>query len=79
MSPQSSGFISAPGNPLSRMTVGSLQDLGYQVDMSAAEPYQLPNLLLLAEAGRLVAHAEQLELGMVLPHIPTVLPETSLQ
>jgi hypothetical protein len=46
-----SGFIAAPGNPLSKMTVASLQDLGYSVDLSAAEPYTLPNLMALAEAG----------------------------
>jgi Leishmanolysin len=72
------GFVAAPNNPLSRMTAGSLQDLGYQVDMSAAEPYQLPNLLVLAEAGTLASHVGHLDLGMMLPHIPTVLPEGSL-
>jgi hypothetical protein len=50
-----SGFIAAPGNPLSKMTVASLQDLGYTVDLSAAEPYALPNLMALAEAGSLAS------------------------
>lgn len=48
-----SGFISAPGNPISKMTVASLQDLGYKVDLTAAEPYALPDLMALAEAGSL--------------------------
>jgi hypothetical protein len=74
-----SGFIAAPGNPLSRMTVASLSDLGYQVDLDAAEPYVLPNLLALAEAGALVAHIAPLDAGMVLPVIPMVLPADSLQ
>jgi hypothetical protein len=37
-----SGFIAAAGNPLSRLTVASLGDLGYVVDLDAAEPYSLP-------------------------------------
>jgi hypothetical protein len=52
-----SGFVAAPGNPLSRITAASLGDLGYKVDLRAAEPYVLPNLMELAEAGSLVAHA----------------------
>ena len=35
-----SGFIAEIGNPLSRMTVGSLQDLGYIVNIDAAEAYK---------------------------------------
>lgn len=35
-------FITRPGNPISRMTLASLRDLGYTVDLNAAEPYQLP-------------------------------------
>jgi len=37
------------------MTVASLKDLGYAVDLSAAEPYALPNLMALAMAGNLVS------------------------
>lgn len=38
------GYASLPGNrsPLSTLTVASLHDLGYVVDMAAAEPYALP-------------------------------------
>ena len=74
-----SGFIAQPGNPLSRLTVASLGDLGYDVDLDAAEPYQLPNLLDLAERGLLVAHLAPLDEGFVLPSIPIVLPENSLR
>jgi hypothetical protein len=74
-----SGFISAPGNPLSRMTVASLGDLGYEVDLEAGEPYSLPNLFALAEAGDLVAHAAPIDGGNVLPVIPFTLPEESLE
>lgn len=36
------GFINAGANPISRVTIGSMQDLGYVVNMDAAEPYSLP-------------------------------------
>jgi Leishmanolysin len=36
------GFVRNAGNPLSQMTTASLQDLGYAVDLSATEPYNLP-------------------------------------
>lgn len=73
-----SGFISAPGNPLSRMTVASLADLGYQVDMDAAEPYDLPNLMQLAEDGVLTSDEASIDVGSVLPVVPIVLPPDSL-
>jgi hypothetical protein len=73
------GFVGQAGNPLSRLTVACLQDLGYQVDFSAAEPYSLPNHLELAERGLLVASGAHEAQGMVIPRIPTVLPEDSLR
>jgi hypothetical protein len=36
------GFINSGGNPLSRITIGSLMDLGYQVNFGAADGYVLP-------------------------------------
>ena len=38
------GYAERPGvsMPISRMTVGSLQDLGYTVNYAAADPYVLP-------------------------------------
>ncbi len=38
------GFTSADGSvePLSAITIGSLQDIGYTVDMGEAEPYEIP-------------------------------------
>jgi Leishmanolysin len=74
-----SGFIAAPNNPISAMTVASLQDLGYEVDVNAAEPYTLPNLLQLAESGLLLSLSSSSDEGIMLPNIPIVLPEDSLQ
>ena len=62
---------------MSRMTVAGLADLGYVVDLNAAEPYKLPNLQALAEAGDF--GKPPAPLGMVLPNIPIVLPDDSLQ
>lgn len=73
-----SGFVAGKGNPLSRVTVASLADLGYVVDMSAAEPYALPNLVELAEKGLLLAHVTTHARGTVLPIIPTLLPDEAL-
>lgn len=73
-----SGFIAAPNNPISRMTVASLQDIGYVVDMNAAEPFNLPNLMALAEGGLLMAPQSFMN-GTILPNIPLILPEDSLQ
>jgi hypothetical protein len=72
------GFVAAANNPLSRMTVASLQDLGYVVDMGAAEPYSLPDLLRVAEAGNLLAGDAHTRSGTMLPVIPLLLPEDSL-
>ncbi|MET7619256.1 leishmanolysin-related zinc metalloendopeptidase [Streptomyces sp. NPDC005408] len=69
-----SGFVGSPGNPLSRVTVASLQDLGYEVDIEAAEAYELPDLFELARAGELVTHSAPTDRGMMLPVIPVVLP-----
>ena len=44
------GFAERPGvqMPISRMTVGALDDLGYNVDYAKAEPYTLPRTGLVA-------------------------------
>jgi hypothetical protein len=39
------GFVRTPGNPMSRLTVASLGDLGYEVDIDAAEVYALPTVI----------------------------------
>jgi hypothetical protein len=73
-----SGFIAAPGNPLSRMTVASLEDLGYVVDLDAAESYALPDVMALAEAGLLVSHSAPIDDGIMLPNVPLTLPGESV-
>lgn len=73
-----SGFIGSPGNPLSAVTVGSLGDLGYQVDLDAAEPYALTDLLPGAQAVDLTIYTAPIDRGMMLPVIPQVLPSDAL-
>ena len=36
------GYVNAGPMPLSAITVGSLQDMGYIVNMLAADPFQVP-------------------------------------
>jgi hypothetical protein len=50
------GFILGTPNPLSRVTIGSLQDLGYVVDYGTADPFSLATALQ-----RLTQPARQLE------------------
>ena len=71
-----SGFIAESGNPLSRLTVASLKDLGYRVKLSAAEPYSLPDLQIIAERGLMLTAAPHAHALPILA--PKVLPPDSL-
>jgi len=70
------GFVASPPNPMSRLTVASLKDLGYKVDLAKAEAYSLPNLLRLAESASLGAPHDHG--GLVIPTVPMQLPDDSL-
>ena len=37
------GYVNTGGMPFSAMTIGSLSDIGYQVNLLAADPYRLPS------------------------------------
>ena len=45
------GFLSGADRPLSRMSVGSFEDIGYAVDYTAADPFELPDFRQLALLG----------------------------
>ena len=45
------GFLNPGSNPLSRVTIGSLEDLGYAVNYNAADNFVLPSALQLALMG----------------------------
>ena len=42
------GFLSATGNPFSKMTIQSLADMGYTVNLNAQDPYTVPPSLLMS-------------------------------
>ena len=73
-----SGFIAAAGNPISRVTVASLGDLGYEVDVDAAEPYTLSGMSQVERAGAQVDQQGVYASGTMrrVPH--RVLPDASL-
>lgn len=45
------GFLSGANRPLSRLSVASFEDLGYEVDYSRADPFELPSFRELALMG----------------------------
>ena len=45
------GILNTGPNPLSRVTIAAMQDMGYTVDLAVAEPYELPSQLDLALMG----------------------------
>ena len=51
------GFVGHAPNPLSRITAASLGDLGYQVDVDAADSYDLPAADLGLTAAGVAVHA----------------------
>ena len=76
------GFLDVGSNPLSRLTIASLDDLGYDVDYLAADPFNLPTQLELALMGiGAESHRQTCRMcgGGVKPITPVVLPESSLQ
>jgi subtilisin-like proprotein convertase family protein len=61
------GFVEQGEMPMSRMTIASLRDLGYEVDMDAANPYQLPDPAIVAE--RLLTAAPRRSCRVTFPEI----------
>lgn len=45
------GFLSGNERPLSRLSIASFEDIGYDVDLSRADPYVLPDFQNLAMMG----------------------------
>ncbi len=50
------GYYSAGFNPLSRITIGSLQDVGYAVNYAAADPFSLSSLSVVSVENRSFTH-----------------------
>ena len=58
------GFLSGLKNPLSKVTVGSLQDLGYSVNYASADSFALPSSLVVAGSTTPTSAAERLSLSV---------------
>ena len=73
------GFLDQGPNPLSRLTIAAFQDMGYEVDMSAADAFALPTA---AEPARLKVASRELHAdggGATMLRPPqTVLPPDAL-
>jgi hypothetical protein len=70
------GFLDTGANPISRLTIGAFEDLGYTVDYAAADAYRLPS------AGELITRRSARELHghdcvLLIPE-QHVLPESAL-
>ncbi len=70
------GFLDTGANPISRLTIGAFEDLGYTVDYMAADAYRLPT------ASELLTHRSTRELHgrdciIAIPQ-QRVLPESAL-
>ena len=70
------GFLDSGPNPISRLTIGAFEDLGYRVSYARAEAYRLPT------AQELQARQTARELHghdcVILVPVQTVLPESAL-
>lgn len=71
-----SGFVASGHNPLSALTVASLADLGYAVDIAQAEAYALPAIPRRRPAS--TSTARRLHLHHYLQTSPVVLPDDAL-
>ena len=68
------GILNSGVNPLSRLTVGALQDMGYEVQLAAADPYTLPTALEIAMMGIGGESTDPHDRGIMLRPTPGVLP-----
>ncbi len=72
------GFLNVGPNPLSRLTIAALQDMGYEVSFASADPYVLPSALDLAMLGVGTEIADHGGRGIMLVPPKRVLPESAL-
>jgi hypothetical protein len=71
------GFLNPGVNPISRLTIAALEDLGYEVDYGAADPYVLPSPQDTTIMGVGAEEADHGGHGIILRPPPTVLPESA--
>ena len=73
------GFLNTGVNPISRLSIGSLEDLGYEVDYAAADPYTLPTPQAMAIMGVGAEDGDHGGRGVILFPPQTVLPADALR
>lgn len=61
------GFINQGVNPISRLTIASLADLGYQINLDVADEYILPSIRMMAMMGIGVESSDHGGYGIILP------------
>jgi subtilisin-like proprotein convertase family protein len=71
------GFLSGPARPISRMSVGAFEDMGYEVDYEAADAFVLPTALFLAEIG-IMGNRSPMDTCIIRRTEPVVLPSTAV-
>ena len=72
------GWLGSGVNPISKITIGSFEDLGYQVNYEAADNYSLPSALMPALMGLNAPHGDHGGRGIILPTDHGVLPAGAL-
>ena len=71
------GFVGNAGNPLSALTIASLADMGYTVNLAAAEPYTLPGPA--QSGGRQSLVGQPRVEPIMMRTIPIVMPDDTLR
>jgi subtilisin-like proprotein convertase family protein len=71
------GFLSGTARPISRVSVGALEDMGYEVDYEVADAFVLPTALFLAEMG-IMGNRGPMDTCIIRRTVPVVLPPTAV-
>lgn len=71
------GFMDRGMNALSRVTIASLEDIGYEVNYNVADPYILPGARILAEMGVGASRADHGDHGYMFFPDQIVLPPSA--
>ena len=72
------GILSGAVRPISRVTAAALGDMGYAVDLAAADPFVLPSALRLAELG-IGGVRHHGDVCVVVGKDPVVLPDAAVR
>jgi hypothetical protein len=71
------GFLSGSLRPISLMSVGAFEDMGYRVSHAVADAYSLPSMLLIAEMG-LFGDRQAVDTCVIDRVTPVVVPPSAM-